>query len=170
MGDGQNLLKNLRALSIYKDLSNETTFSLIHLAGKYLLILLFLHPLSDISLPLLCTYTYKQTFHPCNNTFFEMNRDLKWNARKDQLVPGKLWEHIWFGKQRENQPSYQLINDDICSLLYFYFMGVMNFLCAQCDPQFEQRVIPQGVLNCAHLRDTRWRWGAALISIISHSY
>ncbi len=36
MGGGQNSLKNLRAPPFDKDLSNETTFSLIHLAGQYL--------------------------------------------------------------------------------------------------------------------------------------
>ncbi len=36
MGGGQNLRKNLRASPFKKDLSNETTFSPIHLAGQYL--------------------------------------------------------------------------------------------------------------------------------------
>jgi hypothetical protein len=35
-GCGQNALKNLRASPFNKDLSNETTFSPIHLAGQYL--------------------------------------------------------------------------------------------------------------------------------------
>jgi hypothetical protein len=36
MGGGQNSLKNLRASPFSKDLSNETIFSPIHLAGQYL--------------------------------------------------------------------------------------------------------------------------------------
>jgi hypothetical protein len=35
MGGAQNSLKNLRASRFNKDLSNETTFSLIQLAGQY---------------------------------------------------------------------------------------------------------------------------------------
>ncbi len=36
MGGGQNLLKNLNAFLFHKNLSNETHFSLIHLAEQYL--------------------------------------------------------------------------------------------------------------------------------------
>jgi hypothetical protein len=35
-GGGQHLLKNLRASPFNKDLSHETTFNPIHLAGQYL--------------------------------------------------------------------------------------------------------------------------------------
>ncbi len=37
IGDGQIFLKNLRDISINKDLSNEPNFSLFHLAEQYLL-------------------------------------------------------------------------------------------------------------------------------------